>query len=248
MLDHRFVSLAGTGLAALLMWAAWVPEQDAASEAPSASTARTPSRSSDDGAGSVSGPRWLTMPATATTAPSTAQRQSTQHAVVPITVVASRSLQVGDFGDLVIGLGSTAGVHEVGFVVQFDPELLQIRAGIEGDWAVGAGRDARFAAEISAGEDRVQVRSSVSSEGGGPKSGSVAILQFQAVAPGIASVLISDVVVKDAAGGTVPSAVFAPILQVTVESTLQQAPRPVSRPEGDAAAESVTEESVSGGD
>ena len=109
-----------------------------------------------------------------------------------------QKLLVGEMNDLVIGVGANAGVGEIGFTVQFDASVLQVRAASQGDWAVDVGVNPRFAAEISGAEDRVQIRSAVSGQRVGRSGGSVAVVQFQPVAPGTTSVLITDVVVKDA--------------------------------------------------
>ena len=111
--------------------------------------------------------------------------------------------------ELVVAVGANAGVNEISFTVQFDPDVLQVRAGTEGSWAEGAGLDARFAAEISETGDRVQIRSAVSGQRTGVAGGSVAIVQFQAVGPGTTSIVITDVVVKDLAGRSIASAASA---------------------------------------
>jgi hypothetical protein len=101
--------------------------------------------------------------------------------------------------------------------VQFDPNVLQVRAGTQGDWAVAVGVNPRFAAEISAAEDRVQIRSAVSGRGrpGRRQRGHV---QFQAVTTGTTSVLITDVVIKDSSGRSMVPSVSASNLQVTADS------------------------------
>jgi hypothetical protein len=140
----------------------------------------------------------------------------------PITVAAPQKLFVGEMHDLVVG--ANAGINEISFTVQFDPNVLQGRAGTEGDRTAGVGVDARsFAVEISDAGDRVQIRSAVSGQRG-MTGGSVALVQFQAVAPGTTSLLITDIVVKDLAGTPLASTGSALHLQMTVES----APRPQS--------------------
>jgi hypothetical protein len=160
-------------------------------------------------------------PATPTTAPPVpwlAPPSATTALAVPITVAAPRKLLVGEKNDLVVGVGASAGINEISFTVRFDANVLQVRAGTEGDWSVDAGLNARFVAEIPDEADRVQIRSAVSGQRAGMARGSVAIVQFQAVAPGTTSVLITDVVVKDFAGRSIASAVSASNLQVTVDS------------------------------
>jgi hypothetical protein len=137
--------------------------------------------------------------------------------VVPITVAAPGTLFVGEMGELVVTVGANAGLDEIRFSVQFDPDVLQARAGVQGDWAVDVGINPRFAAEVSEEGDRAQVRSTAPGQGMGTSGGSVAIVQFQAVAPGATSVRITDVVVKDLAGRPIPSALSGSSRQVTVE-------------------------------
>jgi hypothetical protein len=97
-------------------------------------------------------------------------------------------------------VGANAGVNAIGVTVQFDANVLQVRAGSEGDRAAGSGLDAHFAAEISGEEDRMQIRSAVSGPRIGMAGGSVAIVRFQAVAPGTTSVMTTDVKVFLPAG------------------------------------------------
>ena len=73
------------------------------------------------------------------------------------------------------------------------------------------GAKSATAVEISEKGDRVQIRRAVSDQRIGMAGGSVAIVQFQAVASGTTWVLITDVVVKDMAGGSMASAVSASI-------------------------------------
>jgi hypothetical protein len=160
-------------------------------------------------------------PATATAGPPqpiSVSPAATAVFAVPITVSIPQKLLVGEMHDLIIGVGSNAGVGEIGFTVQFDANVLQARAASQGGWAVDVDVNPRFAAEISGAEDRVQIRSAVSGQRVGGSGGSVAVVQFQPVAPGTTSVLIADVVVRDGNGRPMTPALSASNLQVTVES------------------------------
>ncbi|HEX2541609.1 MAG TPA: cohesin domain-containing protein [Caldimonas sp.] len=137
---------------------------------------------------------------------------------MPITVTAPQRLLVGELGELIVGVGARAGVAEIAFTVQFDADVLQVRAGTQGSWAVDAGTSPRFVVDISSEEDRVRIRSAAAGQRSGMAGGSVAIVQFQALAPGTTSVLITDVVVRDSAGKAMASAVSGSNLQVTVDS------------------------------
>ena len=180
-------------------------------------------------AGSSASLDWRTpaMPTTPPPVPLLARPSATTVFAVSITVAGPQKLLVGEMNDLVVGVGANAGVSEISFTVQFDANVLQVRAGTEGGWAEGAGLNAHFAAEISGTEDRLQIRSAVSGQPVGLAGGSVAIVQFQAVAPGKTSVLITDVAVKDLAGRSIASAVSPSNLQMTVDSV--PPPQPEAR-------------------
>jgi hypothetical protein len=152
--------------------------------------------------------------------PSVAERPGQdRRALVPITVTAPQTLHVGEQTELLVGVGANADVGEVSFTVRFDPDVLQVRAATEGDWVpAGAHPGASFAAQISETGDRVQVRSVAASKRASTASGSVAVVQFQAVAPGTSWVVIADVTVKDLAGDSLPVLLSSPKLQVTAEA------------------------------
>jgi hypothetical protein len=144
--------------------------------------------------------------------------------MVPLTVMAPQNLLVGEQTDLVVAVGANGDVGEVSFTVQFDPDVLQGRAGTEGDWAATIARpDASFAAEISEAADRVRIRSAVTARRAVATGGSVAVVQFQAVAPGTSAIVIADVTVKDLAGNPMPVLLSSPRFQVTAERPLPEA-------------------------
>jgi len=215
--------ISGVGLAvALALWA-WLPVDHGVVDVRSGKASAKPRLRS---AGPSASLDWRT-PTTPTTTPSvsvsTPPPSATPLFAVPITVAAPQKALVGETNDLVLSVGANAGVGEISFTVRFDANVLQVRAGLEGDWAMDPRLNTRFAAEISDKEDRVQIRSSVSGERTGIAGGSVAIVRFQAVAPGTTSVLITDVMVKDLTGRWIASAVSASNLPMTVYSVPPQA-------------------------
>lgn len=165
----------------------------------------------------------------------------------PITVAVAQKLLVGEMGELSIVLDANAGIGEIGFTVQFDGNALQARAVTEGNWAAGAGVGARFVADISGAEDRVQIHSVVSGRRLAGVPPSVAIVQFQAVAPGISTVLISDVTVKNLEGNPMPVLLSSSNLQVSAESLPPPLPAAL-RPRGDVPTEVPVAEAVENGD
>jgi hypothetical protein len=185
-------------------------------------------------------PVWSTpaTPATAPSEPSTARPIAATAILVPITVVAPRKLLVGETDDLVISVG--AGANEVSFNVQFDANVLQVRSGTEGGWAVGAGPNARFVAEIPEEADRVQIRSVATGQRAGMPGGTVAAVRLHAVGAGTTSLLVTDVVVKDSAGRSMATSVSASNLQMTVDPAPPRQPEAVSQ-RGDVAVETPAE-------
>jgi hypothetical protein len=209
--------MSGVGLAVVLALSAWRPATDEAGDVASGKANANAVLHATASLLPVDQQK-LAIPTTADPMPLSVPRIATTVFAVPITVTAPQKLFVGEMNDLVVGVGANADVDEITFTVQFDPDVLQVRAGTQGNWAVDAGRNARFAAEISDKEDRARIRSNASGQGVGIAGGSVAIVQFQAVAPGATSVTITDVVLKDLAGRSIPSAVLQSNLQIAVDS------------------------------
>ena len=155
-------------------------------------------------------------PAPASTEPPSTLPVAPTSSLVPITVTAPQKLLVGETNDLVISVG--AGASEVSLNVQFDANVLQVRSGTDGGWTSSAGPHARFVAEIPEEADRVQIRSVVTGQRTGMAGGTVAVVRFHAEGPGTTSVLVTDVVVKDAAGRSMATSVSASNLQMTVDT------------------------------
>jgi hypothetical protein len=222
MRPGRPLIFGGAGLAAALLGlVAWPTAQDGAVHLPGFSAALP---------ALVSPARRAQMPRAAPAVEPPAARPGVVPApavaagpqAVSLHVAAPQQLQVGETQELIVSVGPHAGVGEIGFTLQFDANVLQVRAGLEGDWAAGA--PARFVAEISGTEDRIQVRSTAAGRRTGSAGGSVAVVQFQALAPGGSTVLLSDVVVKDGAGQPMAFALAASHLLLNVVPPA--APRP----------------------
>ena len=222
--------MSGVGVAAALaLWIAFSPDEKAA--AVTSGNADVPASLASAASPASLDPPMQATPATPTAAPPVplpALPSATTSFAVPVTVTAPQKVLVGELNDLVVSVGPNAGFGEIGFTVQFDPNVLQVRAGTQGDWAVAVGVNPRFSAEISGGEDRVQVRSALPGLRAGLAGGSVATVQFQAISTGTTSVLITDVVVKDTMGRSMRPALSASNLQITADSL---PPRRVARPE-----------------
>jgi len=225
--------MSSVGLAAALaLWIAFSPDEKAA--AVTSGNADVPASLASAASPASLDPPMQATPATPTAAPPVplpALPSATTSFAVPVTVTAPQKVLVGELNDLVVSVGPNAGFGEIGFTVQFDPNVLQVRAGTQGDWAVAVGVNPRFSAEISAAEDRVQIRSAVSGGRAGVAGGSVGSVQFQAITTGMTTVLITDVVVRDSAGRSMVPAVSASNLQVSAESVPPR-PAPARREHG----------------
>ena len=145
------MAMSGIGLAATLaLWLWWLPADEVVEVASGKANAKA-------GLQSTGSPASLVWPMPSTPAISIAAPPvplsvlpfATMGFAVPITVAAPQKLQVGEMNELVVAVGANAGVNEISFTVQFEPDVLQVRAGTEGSWAEGAGVNARFAAEVS---------------------------------------------------------------------------------------------------
>ncbi len=243
--------MGGTGLAVALTLLAWLSANDAAAplaagDAPAAAkrawltgspTALDPSDAPVSGA----------LAAAVQSAPPMTSQPAPAAPRVPIAMVATEKLYVGEMSDLIVGVGANPGIGEISFTVRFDPDILQVRTGTEGNWTAGAAVDVRFTAEISGTEDRVQIRSTVSGGHLTGAGGSIALVQFQAVAPGSTSVTISDVTLKDAAGSALPFALGSSSVPVTAESLPPPLPH-ATRPRSAVPVELPASETVDVGD
>ncbi|MEF7616547.1 cohesin domain-containing protein [Aquincola sp. MAHUQ-54] len=124
----------------------------------------------------------------------------------PVRLVAQapHTLGVGDMAELVVSVDARRPVSRIAFTVTFDPNVLQARSGAEGEWMLHAGMTGRFEQEISPGEDRIRI--SVQVDDARPPGAplALAIVGFQAMAPGMTSATVSDIEIEDGTHGTVP--------------------------------------------
>ena len=147
VMQRRLMAMSGIGLAAALaLWAWWLPPTTRSSsgqrqgerEGGSASQRAHPPPSSGRTPSTPATPDWRTP------VPSSVPPFATTGFAVPITVAAPQKLLVGEMNELVVGVGANAGINEVSFTVQFDADVLQVRAGTEGSWAEDAGAQRTF--------------------------------------------------------------------------------------------------------
>jgi hypothetical protein len=108
--------------------------------------------------------------------------------------------------ELVVAIDAPSGIGRVAFTVSVDPGFLQIRSAGEGDWGNDAGVTSSFTAEIGSAEDQVVIQSELAGGTHGKRSGSIAVVQFEAVAPGTVTITVSGVSMSDPAGRAIPFA------------------------------------------
>jgi hypothetical protein len=174
-----------------------------------------------------------------------AQQPSGATWAAPITMAVSQTLHVGEMGDLLIGLGTNAGVGEISFTLRFDANVLQARTGTEGDWAVGDGIEAHFVADISDAGDRVEIRKTISGKPLAGHGGSVALVQFQAIAPGTTSIRIADIMVKDLTGNSIAFSLSPSSVRVIVPYLPPPLPE-AAQPDGATRSEALATEADTG--
>ena len=136
-----------------------------------------------------------------------------------ITLTGPSVLHVGEQGELVVGLGPNLGVRTLSVSVRFDRDVLQARMAAPGTWAARHGADTSFAAEIAEDAARADIHSTVSVGAQAVAAGgSVAVLQFQAVAPGVSEVTITEARALDQARRPVALLLPMPAWRVTAVS------------------------------
>ncbi len=240
MSPGRVGTLAAAGLAALLAW--WLGSSAGGGIVPGADGPQPERRAS----ALPPDPRTLagSFDRQTSTAPASAQPVPSLPpaglAMVPLTLTAPPSLQVGEQAELVVGLGAHSGVDDIAFTVRFDPNILQVRAGTPGEWSAGDDDpDARFAAEIPEAADHVKIRGAATGGRAGAAGGTVAVVQFQAVAPGTTKVTVTDMTARDRSGSSMPMLLSMSTVHVTAEAA--PLPGPGARPPLDVPANEAVE-------
>jgi hypothetical protein len=218
MLPRPAWALGAVGLAAALAWVTIELAQSPAEVPPSPTASSSPAWG--DASAAPTRPAVARPAPSAPTAPAFAVPPAPARiAMVPITMTAPPRLHVGEQSELVVALGANAAdVGEVSFTLQFEPDMLQARAGAPGDGSA-AGGDASFSADVAEAADRVRIRSTAAARGPVATGASVAVVQFQAVAAGTSAVTIADVTLKDLAGNPMHAMLSSPRLLVTAESS-----------------------------
>jgi hypothetical protein len=234
-------AIGAAGLIAALAW--WdrqdAPEPEAAGTQPAASLAVAVAAPRLGDASPLTGNPLLPGPAV--------DRPPAPGGWAPVTLIATspQQLQVGEQNDMVVSLGPNTAVGEVSFTAHVDPNVLQVRFGTEGDWAAAiSAAHAHFEADVPEAGDRVRIRSTVLAKPvRATAGGSVAIVQFQAVAPGVTTIRITDVAVKDFAGNSLPVRLSSATLHVTAESPSWPV---TARPQGELLVQAQAPDAVEG--
>jgi hypothetical protein len=213
------LACSAAALGAVLAWAVLVPSAGAGGEgaggnlpADTAEAGHGPLRSAPSAQG-----RPLGRAAQSAVAASEPPVPATS-AAASITLAGPSALQVGELGELVVALGPGPGIRTLGITVRFDPDVLQARMAAPGTWA-GAGvggADVVFVADIPEDAARAEIRSTVPGDRANAAGGTVAMLQFQAVGPGVTQVQVTGIRAWDHAGRPAAFPWPMPGLRVTV--------------------------------
>jgi hypothetical protein len=133
---------------------------------------------------------------------------------------APQALGVGALEELVVSIDARRPVGRIAFTLVFDPNVLQVRSGAEGDWMMRPGLSARFEHEIDSNEALIHVRIDIDGEPPLNDAGAIAVVGFQAIAPGTTTVTMGEVEIDDPAHRPLPSMVAAPKLHVNVVNVM----------------------------
>jgi len=118
--------------------------------------------------------------------------------------------------ELVVGFRLPRGARQIEFTVSADPDLVELRDAIPGEWGVGSRES--FDARVDEAENRIAVR--IESERGVQREDSIslAIVRFEGVAAGSATITASAIIVRDAAGVPMPAGPASATTQLVVMS------------------------------
>jgi hypothetical protein len=113
-------------------------------------------------------------------------------------------VEVGQRHDLVVRIDEGNGIRGIAFTVSVDRSGLLLHGATAGGWLRTASTAANFSYEVSSGEDSIAVRVDVKDGSLASGSGAIAVVQFEAVAPGPTAFQLSDVRLSDVRGNAIP--------------------------------------------
>ena len=138
------------------------------------------------------------------------------YAPVRIEVSTGEIVGLGQPYELVVRMDPPRRATRLSFTVSADPGMLRVRSVRGGD---SSNVDASgFIIEDGPASGQTTIRMDLSNAMLGNGGGSMAVVQFEALAPGTVTIVISDIAISDAAGTTIPSAASSLTVQAEVLS------------------------------
>jgi hypothetical protein len=128
-----------------------------------------------------------------------------RYAPAHIELSTSEVIGSGQPYELVIGMQPPSNIGWLVFTVSVDPQMLQLRSVLGGD---GSGVEAppSFLTEDGRATGQTTIAIDLSNAMPGNSDGRIASVQFEALAAGTATVVISDLAISDLSGRTIPYA------------------------------------------
>jgi hypothetical protein len=138
--------------------------------------------------------------------------------VVRLSVSAPAFVEPGLPHELIVRISAPRRARWVTFTISADPDLLELVVATRGEWAARGDPTPAFEARISAEDNRIVIRAEAGDQSSANESASIAIVQFEGMAPGSATVTVSEIAASDLAGARIPVAAHSAKAEILVMS------------------------------
>ena len=139
----------------------------------------------------------------------TSMSQQVERAI-RLTVMAPSAVKQGEIFNVAINGETSAPAHHYVFTVHFDPATLKALGASAGNFMEQASALAKFVETAATSEGRLTIDVEQDGGSGVEGSGSLAVIQFQALSPGSTNIELSQIEVVDGFGNPIAAAAPAP--------------------------------------
>src|SRR2546423_1309623 len=129
---------------------------------------------------------------------------------IRLTVMAPSPVKQGETFNVAINGETSAPARHYVFTVHFDPATLKALGASAGNFMEQASALAKFVETAATSEGRLTIDVEQDGGSGVEGSGSLAVIQFQALSPGSSNIELSQIEVVDGFGNPIPAAAPAP--------------------------------------